>query len=128
MALIASVDPKDMAAATGVTYLFRATGSVLGISLSSAILQNSLQGNLENAKVPQKLISAVRQDVGVIKTLDKHTRKIVIGAYQQSMHSVFIAITVAAAAAFIALFWIEERDLPGKKPAAPARSSQEQDD
>lgn len=128
VALIASVDPKDMAAATGVTYLFRATGSVLGISLSSAILQNSLQGNLENAKVPQKLISAVRQDVGVIKTLDKHTRKIVIGAYQQSMHSVFIAITVAAAAAFIALFWIEERDLPGKKPAAPARSSQEQDD
>ncbi len=45
VALIASVDPKDMAAATGVTYLFRATGSVLGISLSSAILQNSLQKN-----------------------------------------------------------------------------------
>jgi hypothetical protein len=36
------------------------------------------------------------------------------------MHTVFIAIAAAGFFAFLALFFIEERDLPGKKPAAPA--------
>ncbi|GAC92702.1 hypothetical protein PHSY_000257 [Pseudozyma hubeiensis SY62] len=122
VALIASVDPKDMAAATGVTYLFRATGSVLGISLSSAILQNSLQKNLEKTDIPSKIIQLIRQDVSTIKTLSKPLRVAAIGAYEQSMHTVFIAIAAAGLFAFLALFFIEERDLPGKKPtAAPAR-------
>ena len=120
VALIASVDPKDMAAATGVTYLFRATGSVLGISLSSAILQNSLQKNLEKTDIPRKVIQLIRQDAGAIKELSKPLRQAAIGAYEQSMHTVFIAIAAAGFLAFLALFFIEERDLPGKKPAAPA--------
>ncbi|GAK63741.1 major facilitator superfamily transporter [Moesziomyces antarcticus] len=120
VALIASVDPKDMAAATGVTYLFRATGSVLGISLSSAILQNSLQKNLEKTDIPRKVIQLIRQDAGAIKELSKPLRQAAIGAYEQSMHTVFIAIAAAGFFAFLALFFIEERDLPGKKPAAPA--------
>lgn len=120
VALIASVDPKDMAAATGVTYLFRATGSVLGISLSSAILQNSLQKNLEKTDIPHKIIQLIRQDVSTIKTLSKPLRVAAIGAYEQSMHTVFIAIAAAGLFAFLALFFIEERDLPGKKPAVAA--------
>ncbi|CBQ72114.1 related to multidrug resistance proteins [Sporisorium reilianum SRZ2] len=120
VALIASVDPKDMAAATGVTYLFRATGSVLGISLSSAILQNSLQKNLEKTDIPSKIIQLIRADVSTIKTLSKPLRLAAIGAYEQSMHTVFIVIAAAGLFAFAALFFIEERDLPGKKPAAPA--------
>ncbi|SPC67235.1 related to multidrug resistance proteins [Ustilago sp. UG-2017b] len=124
VALIASVDPKDMAAATGVTYLFRATGSVLGISLSSAILQNSLQNNLEKTDIPRKVIQMIRQDAKTIENLSKPLREAAISAYEQSMHTVFIAIAAAGLMAFVALFFIEERDLPGKKlaAAAPARS------
>ncbi|CCF53325.1 hypothetical protein NDA11_004939 [Ustilago hordei] len=124
VALIASVDPKDMAAATGVTYLFRATGSVLGISLSSAILQNSLQKNLEKTDIPRKVIQMIRQDAKTIENLSKPLREAAISAYEQSMHTVFIAIAAAGLMAFVALFFIEERDLPGKKlaAAAPARS------
>jgi len=44
-----------MAAATGVTYLFRATGSVLGISLSNVILQNSLATQLKESGLPKKV-------------------------------------------------------------------------
>lgn len=44
-----------MAAATGATYLFRATGSVLGISLSNVILQNSLAKNLKASGLPKKV-------------------------------------------------------------------------
>ncbi|PWY98492.1 MFS general substrate transporter [Testicularia cyperi] len=124
VALIASVDPKDMAAATGVTYLFRATGSVLGISLSGAILQNSLQKNLEKTDIPHHIIKLIRQDSKVIRQLAKPLRIAAIGAYEQSMHTVFIAIAAAGLCAFVALFFIEERDLPGKAPPAPAARNQ----
>lgn len=50
-----------MAAATGATYLFRATGSVLGISLSNVILQNSLAKNLKASGLPKK-VSVERYD------------------------------------------------------------------
>lgn len=127
VALIAAIDPKDMAAATGVTYLFRATGSVLGISLSNAILQNSLQANLASAGIPKKVARAIRSDVSAIRSLDKHTKELAIGAYQSAMRTVFIAITVAALAAFISLIPIREHSLPGSKkpgpPHAPAAAS-----
>ncbi|CAD6900073.1 unnamed protein product [Tilletia controversa] len=124
VALIASIDPKDMAAATGVTYLFRATGSVLGISLSNAILQNYLQSNLEKSGLPQKTIDIIRQDVSSIRSLPKATRELAIGAYQSSMHIVFIATAAAGLFALFALLPIAEHALPGHKsnPASqPAR-------
>ncbi|KAL9712790.1 hypothetical protein Ac2012v2_004027 [Leucoagaricus gongylophorus] len=42
IAMIAGVYREDMAVATGITYLFRTTGQVLGVSLSGAILQGVL--------------------------------------------------------------------------------------
>ncbi|KZO93226.1 MFS general substrate transporter [Calocera viscosa TUFC12733] len=42
IALIASVDRADLAVATGISYLFRTTGQVLGVSLSSAVVQGLL--------------------------------------------------------------------------------------
>jgi len=39
IAMIAGVTKEDMAVATGITYLFRTTGQVLGVSLSGAIMQ-----------------------------------------------------------------------------------------
>jgi len=120
VALIASIDPKDMAAATGVTYLFRATGSVLGISLSSAILQNTLQTNLEKSGLPQKTIDLIRQDVKSIRHLPKSTRDLAIGAYQNSMHVVFIATAAAGLFSLLCLLPIAEHALPGSKPTTAA--------
>ncbi|KAK0524111.1 hypothetical protein OC842_005932 [Tilletia horrida] len=123
VALIASIDPKDMAAATGVTYLFRATGSVLGISLSSAILQNFLQRNLEKSGLPQKTIDLIRQDVRSIRALPKSTRNLAIGAYQAAMHNVFIGTAAAGLFALLCLLPIAEHALPGNKnnPASQAQ-------
>ncbi|KAJ3761646.1 major facilitator superfamily domain-containing protein [Lentinula raphanica] len=39
IAMIAGVMKEDMAVATGITYLFRTTGQVLGVSISGAIFQ-----------------------------------------------------------------------------------------
>ncbi|CEL57819.1 Multidrug resistance protein fnx1 OS=Schizosaccharomyces pombe (strain 972 / ATCC 24843) GN=fnx1 PE=2 SV=2 [Rhizoctonia solani AG-1 IB] len=46
IALIASVDKKDYAVATGISYLFRTTGQVLGVSLSGALVQAVLVSSL----------------------------------------------------------------------------------
>ncbi|KAI0939480.1 hypothetical protein AcV5_000887 [Taiwanofungus camphoratus] len=53
IAMIASVDKEDMAVATGITYLFRTTGQVLGVSLSGALLQAVLTRKLrERITIP----------------------------------------------------------------------------
>jgi len=45
-AMIANVAKEDIAVATGITYLFRTTGQVLGVSLSGALLQAILTKQL----------------------------------------------------------------------------------
>lgn len=103
------------------TYLFRATGSVLGISLSNAVLQNGLQKNLKASGLPNKVIAAIRQDVNVIRTLGKSQKELAIAAMETSFHQVFIAITIAAMFAFLFLLPIQEFALPGSKTVpAPA--------
>lgn len=115
VALIASVDPTQSASATGTTYLARATGSVLGISLSSAILQNRIQHNLEVAEFPKRLIGQIRQDVSYLKRLQPDLRETATAAMQSSFRAVFVAIALAGGAAFFALWPIPEHELPSKK-------------
>ncbi len=69
---------------------------------------------LEKTDIPHKVIQAIRQDVSTIKELSKPLRLAAIGAYEQSMHTVFLAIAGAGLLAFVALFFIEEKDLPGR--------------
>lgn len=115
VALIASVQPTEMAAATGCSYLMRAVGSVLGISLSGAILQNRIQHNLEQLGVSPMLIANLREDVSSIKLLDPEVKKLALDGMQSAFRSVFIAIAGAGLCAFIALWWIPEHDIPGVK-------------
>lgn len=48
IALIASVDRKDMATATGLSYLFRYCGQVVGVAISSSLLQSVLTSELKS--------------------------------------------------------------------------------
>lgn len=125
VALIASIEPSLMAAATGVTYLFRATGSVLGISLSNAVLQDQLQKNLRKSGLPDKIVRAIRLDVNTIRSLPHASRELAIAAMQASFHQVFIAITGAAFFAFLCLLPIQEFTLPGAKAPAAQRQREE---
>lgn len=45
--MISNVSKEDVAVATGITYLFRTTGQVLGVSLSGTILQAILTAKLK---------------------------------------------------------------------------------
>ncbi|CEQ38765.1 SPOSA6832_00235 [Sporobolomyces salmonicolor] len=117
VALITALRPEDMAAGTGVSYLFRATGSVLGISLSTSILQNSLAKQLPHfikGKHAAEIISRIRTDVGYIRELPYEVRMDAIFAYQNAMRLVFIFITASASLALLAIFGIGQHDLPGR--------------
>ena len=128
VALIASVDPRDMAAATGVTYLFRAVGSVLGISLSNTLLQNMLKYHLRREGIPKKLATSIRMDVATLRELSGPLQERAIAAYQYSMRAVFVLITVFGLLAFLSLFPIEEKPLPGHKPASDERRDAAEDE
>ncbi|TCD71312.1 hypothetical protein EIP91_011083 [Steccherinum ochraceum] len=69
IAMIAGVSKEDLAVATGITYLFRTTGQVLGVSLSGAILQSILTAKLrERIHGPDaiEIIDRIRYAVSVI--------------------------------------------------------------
>lgn len=102
----------DSAAAIGVTYLFRATGSVLGIAISTSILQQSLKSNLTkyfSGEHADNIIGKIRQNVDYIKELQGNERAAAIASYWAAMHNVFLAIMIAAILAvsvYTSLIWV----------------------
>ena len=99
VALIAAVDPSSVAPAIGGSYLFRATGSVLGISLSTAILQNTLSADLSRSitgKGAKQIIQRIRLDVSYINQLHGRYREAAIEAYASAFHDVFWFIFITA--------------------------------
>lgn len=125
VALIASVDPRDMAPATGVIYLFRAVGSVLGISLSNTILQNGLSYFFRSARIPEEIAEGIRQNVSMIGKLHGKLYERVVHAYDNAMHVVFLWILLTAVAAMVCLYFIDEKPLPGHAPK-PRRDNAEE--
>lgn len=116
IALISALDPKDMAAGTGVSYLFRANGSVLGIAISTSILQQSLKKYLERhftGKHGAEIVENIRKNVDYIKELKGPQRAAAIEAYAAAMHNVYIFILAAALCAFVAVCFIQQHHLPG---------------
>ncbi|GLB33632.1 putative sugar (and other) transporter [Lyophyllum shimeji] len=78
IAMIAGVYKEDMAVATGITYLFRTTGQVLGVSLSGAVLQAVLHQKLrERIQGPgsSEIIDSIRRRTEIIPQLDPITQR-----------------------------------------------------
>ncbi|KDQ16464.1 hypothetical protein BOTBODRAFT_172995 [Botryobasidium botryosum FD-172 SS1] len=116
IALIAAVKKEDMAIATGISYLFRTTGQVLGVSLSGAFMQAQLLSNLrERIRGPdaEEIIRQIRHSTTIIPTLSPELRKAAVDSYALSIRTVFICQAVVAFLAFLASLPIEERPLPG---------------
>ncbi|KAG1791362.1 vacuolar amino acid permease [Suillus plorans] len=124
IAMIASVYKEDMAVATGITYLFRTTGQVLGVSLSGAVLQSVLlrklrqritgPGSLEVSGIGVHLYHAVfRHSISSIPELTPAHRKAAVESYADALHVVFICHIAINILVFIACIPIEEHPLPG---------------
>ncbi|KAJ7179827.1 vacuolar amino acid permease [Mycena crocata] len=95
IAMIAGVLKEEMAVATGITYLFRTTGQVLGVSLSGAILQ---------AVLLQKLRERI-QGPGSAEVA-------AVDSYADALRVVFIFQAAMAFLAFLCCVPIQENPLP----------------
>ncbi|KAF8761343.1 vacuolar amino acid permease [Rhizoctonia solani] len=112
IALIASVDKKDYAVATGS----ETTGQVLGVSLSGALVQavlvSSLRKGIQGPNA-EKIIQSIRHSTAIIPTLDPPLRVVAIQSYQRALTTVFTCQVVLAFVLMLSCLPIEENPLPG---------------
>ncbi|KIM91030.1 hypothetical protein PILCRDRAFT_160549 [Piloderma croceum F 1598] len=116
IAMIASVTKEDMAVATGITYLFRTTGQVLGVSLSGAILQAVLIKTLqERIRGPgsAEVIDRIRHSTDVIHTLNPRLQQAAVDSYADALRVIFIFQAACNVLSLLACLPIQEHDLPG---------------
>ncbi|PFH52884.1 hypothetical protein AMATHDRAFT_1920 [Amanita thiersii Skay4041] len=116
IAMIAGVYKEDMAIATGITYLFRTTGQVLGVSLSGALLQAVLIRKLEQRITTpdaEEIISIIRHRTDVIPSLEPSLQRAAVDSYADALRVVFIWQTAINVLGFIACIPIQENPLPG---------------
>ncbi|BGP19085.1 hypothetical protein JCM10213v2_007172 [Rhodosporidiobolus nylandii] len=92
VALMASVPHADVPAVTGVMWLFRTTGQVVGVASTSAILQATLKPELEKritGKGARETIQSIRSDTTLISSLPPHLLTAAREAYALALRHVF---------------------------------------
>lgn len=92
IALISSVDRADMATATGLTYLYRYVGQVVGVASSASVLQAVLTAQLkERITGPgaAKTIERIRHVATSIKEMPPAVQVAARTSYRNALHGVF---------------------------------------
>jgi len=115
IAIIASVDRTDMAVATGITYLFRTVGQVLGVSLSGTIIQGVLVRELRQRLTDpgsEQLIDKIRHSTDLIRSLEPKIQHDAVESYKAALFMAFICQVVFGVAALISSLTIKEFPLP----------------
>jgi len=96
LALISAVDHEHQAVITSASYLFRSTGSTIGISISGAVFQNilniRLRENLDGVKHGPEIIEKLRNSIDEIKHLPPSLYLDILNSYMASLRGVFVAI------------------------------------
>lgn len=86
--LISNAAQADQAVATACSYLFRSLGSIVGLSLSATVVQqslrNQLQDRLNSGQDAEEIVQKVRQSLDYINTLQPEIKQIVRECYSHS--------------------------------------------
>ncbi|KAJ5895020.1 hypothetical protein N7495_006711 [Penicillium taxi] len=102
---VSNATSEDQAVVTACSYLFRSLGSVIGLSLSSTVVQQllreRLRSDLKGNKDIDSIVNGVRQSLDFIKKLDPDVARIVRSCYGWSTNKGF---AVTASVVFFALF------------------------
>ena len=103
--LIANAAPEDQAIATACSYLFRSLGSVIGLSLSATVVQQSLRtqlrDRLKSGKDADDIVKRVRESLDYVKSLEPETREIVRQCYGTSTRNGFCLMLVIVSFAML---------------------------
>lgn len=102
---------------TACSYLFRSLGSVIGLSLSSTVVQQLLRSRLRSAlhdsKDIDKIVDGVRQSLDYIRTLDPAVASFVRGAYGWATNKGFAFMVGFVVFALVSSFFIREKRIGG---------------
>ncbi|KAF8850921.1 MFS general substrate transporter [Acephala macrosclerotiorum] len=99
MAVLVVSEQAEQAVVTSTLMLWKSLGFILGVAMSSLVLQNFLISNLDkNVTGPNKevIIRRVRESVQAIIDIDPVARQQVINAYSASLRATFILAAVLA--------------------------------
>ncbi|KAL8962723.1 MAG: hypothetical protein Q9193_000910 [Seirophora villosa] len=113
--LISNAAQADQAVATACSYLFRTMGSVVGLSLSSTVVQqslrNQLQERLNSGKDAEEVVRQVRQSLDYIKTLPPDVRQVVQDCYSHATRDGFGLMLGITFFAMLSAWFIREKRL-----------------
>ena len=103
--LIANASTEDQAIATACSYLFRSLGSVIGLSISATIVQQSLRtqllDRLRSGKDADQIVKRVRESLEFVKSLDPETQVIVRNCYGIAIRNGFALMLVVVSFAML---------------------------
>ena len=103
--LIANASTEDQAVATACSYLFRSLGSVIGLSISATVVQQSLRtqlrDGLRSGKDADQIVKRVRESLEYVKSLDPDIQAIVRNCYGIAMRNGFALMLVVVSFAMI---------------------------
>ena len=103
----------DQAVGIACLYLFRSLGSVIGISLSAATIQQVLRQRLHqalhNSLDVDVIVDRVRKSLEYIKTLDPDMQALVRGCYEMATRWSYILDLILVVGAIGASLFITER-------------------
>ncbi|KAL4998235.1 major facilitator superfamily domain-containing protein [Aspergillus recurvatus] len=115
ISLISNATPEDQAVVTACSYLFRSLGSVIGLALSSTVVQqvlrNRLRYALRDSKDIDRIVDGVRQSLDFIKTLDPAVARTVRDCYGWATSKGFTFLIGVVFLAFTSSLFIRERSL-----------------
>ncbi|OAQ70375.1 major facilitator superfamily transporter [Pochonia chlamydosporia 170] len=113
--LLANSNQDDTAVVVACSYLFRSLGSSIGISISSAVMQQTLRSQLAarlpNGDQAREIEDRVRESLDYIKELPPFLADQVRRSYQLSILAAFAPTLVFGLAAFVVTFWVKEKSL-----------------
>lgn len=97
-----------------MSYLFRSTGQVLGVSLSAALVQDTLKKQLaQRITGPEAttIIAMIRQSTDQIRHLAPEFRDAAVASYGIALRNVFYANLVMSVITLGLVMMIQEEDL-----------------
>ncbi|KID96825.1 multidrug resistance protein fnx1, partial [Metarhizium majus ARSEF 297] len=118
MAILASSPQSEQAVVSSTLILWRSLGMVLGIAVSSLLLQNALVFYLEDyvsGELRDAVIRRVRASVEAVAQLDEPYREQVIRAYEASLRLTFGFCIFMAAISVAFVMPMKLKRLPARK-------------
>jgi MFS family permease len=131
IAMISSVPQSEQALVTSIQYGFRSTGSTIGVSLASALMQYILRGSLDdlfssiksgplpdgwtNEMLKTAKVQALESPgYAFNNNLPEIIKTAIISSYDAACHGIFLFLIVTGICALVCIYFTEENDLDTK--------------